>query len=185
MKKKDRIKISQHGVTRVAHALGLHGNDGLKTIARAVSKISGVAPPISQQDAKRIIKGHPDYYGLSDQHPLTKTTPAKPSIDPNSEDFLRSYEWRKVRMVVLKRDGARCRACGATPADGIRVNVDHIKPRRRFPGLALDETNLQVLCEDCNHGKGSWDMTDWREQASNDLDQQAIAHLRVVSSGGK
>ncbi len=65
-------------------------------------------------------------------------------------------------MVVLKKYGARCQCCGADASHGIRINVDHIKPRRDFPALALDESNLQVLCEDCNHGKGNWDRTDWR-----------------------
>lgn len=31
-----------------------------------------------------------------------------------------------------------------------------------FPDLALSMDNLQVLCGDCNHGKGNWDVTDWR-----------------------
>ena len=44
---------------------------------------------------------------------------------------------------------------------GVRVHVDHIKPRRLFPSLALVESNLQVLCEVCNHGKGNWDQTRW------------------------
>jgi 5-methylcytosine-specific restriction endonuclease McrA len=64
-------------------------------------------------------------------------------------------------MRVLLRRGALCECCGARPPD-VRINVDHIKPRRTHPELALDEANLQVLCEDCNHGKGSWDTTDWR-----------------------
>ena len=66
-------------------------------------------------------------------------------------------------MTVLKSRGARCECCGATPADGVRMHVDHIKPRRKYPELALTESNLQVLCEECNHGKGNWDETDWRE----------------------
>lgn len=78
--------------------------------------------------------------------------------------FLNSFEWRKVRMEVLKRDGAVCACCGATRADGVRLHVDHIKPRKLFPHLALTLENLQVLCEECNHGKGNWDMTDWREK---------------------
>lgn len=89
----------------------------------------------------------------------------------NSDTFLESYEWRRVRMVVLKRDGAKCACCGATPADGLRMHVDHIKPRKTHPALALDPKNLQVLCEVCNHGKGNWDTTDWREQQD---------HLRSV-----
>jgi hypothetical protein len=99
-----------------------------------------------------------------------------------SDAFLESYEWRRVRMVVLKRDGARCACCGATPADGVRMNVDHIKPRKKFPELALDPQNLQVLCEVCNHGKGNWDQTDWRagEPANDSQEQQ---HLRSIMEG--
>lgn len=79
-----------------------------------------------------------------------------------SDAFLESYEWRRVRMEALKKYGPRCQCCGATPADGLKMHVDHIKPRRLFPHLALDVTNLQILCAECNHGKGNWDMTDWR-----------------------
>lgn len=80
-----------------------------------------------------------------------------------SDDFLRTFEWRRVRMVALKKYGPVCQCCGDTPANGAVMNVDHIKPRRLFPHLALDVDNLQILCGPCNHGKGSWDMTDWRE----------------------
>jgi len=46
--------------------------------------------------------------------------------------------------------------------NGAVMNVDHIRPRKLFPELALDINNLQVLCHECNHGKGNWDQTDWR-----------------------
>ena len=85
-------------------------------------------------------------------------------IHTASDAFLMTYEWRKVRMEALKKYGAKCQCCGATPAQGAVMNVDHIKPRKLFPHLALDLNNLQVLCHDCNHGKGNWDMTDWRER---------------------
>lgn len=87
----------------------------------------------------------------------------KSSVDPNSDAFLVSYEWRRTRMEVLKRDGARCACCGGSPLEGRVMNVDHIKPRKTHPHLALDPSNLQVLCDVCNHGKGNWDKTDWRK----------------------
>lgn len=80
----------------------------------------------------------------------------------SSRYFLLSYEWRQLRMFVLKRDGAKCACCGRTPATGAVMNVDHIKPRKTHPELALDATNCQVLCHVCNHGKGNWDKTNWR-----------------------
>lgn len=79
-----------------------------------------------------------------------------------SDAFLNTYEWRRVRMVALKRYGRVCQCCGASPMTGAVINVDHIKPRKLFPHLALDVDNLQILCHECNHGKGNWDMTDWR-----------------------
>jgi hypothetical protein len=91
----------------------------------------------------------------------------KPAAPPASDAFLESYEWRRIRMHVLKLQGARCQCCGSTPADGVKMHVDHIKPRKLYPSLALDINNLQVLCEVCNHGKGNWDMTDWRGNAED------------------
>jgi 5-methylcytosine-specific restriction endonuclease McrA len=95
----------------------------------------------------------------------TSTRKVKVSISkarPASIDFLESYQWRKLRMEVLKKYGAICQCCGASRKTGAVINVDHIKPRKLFPHLALNINNLQVLCAACNHGKGNWDMTDWR-----------------------
>lgn len=80
----------------------------------------------------------------------------------NSSDFLKSSEWAKVRMKVLRKYGAACQCCGATAKDGAKICVDHIKPRQFFPQLALDENNLQVLCDLCNLGKGNVHIEDWR-----------------------
>lgn len=77
--------------------------------------------------------------------------------------FYSTKEWKQVRYLALKQCGARCQCCGASAADGARLNVDHIKPRGRYPELALHLSNLQVLCGACNAGKGGWDETDWRE----------------------
>ena len=92
-----------------------------------------------------------------------KRLASKPSV--MKDEFLDSYEWRKIRMVALKKYGRKCQCCGATPATGAIMNVDHIKPRRIYPELALDIDNLQILCHECNHGKGNWDMTDWRSDS--------------------
>lgn len=79
-----------------------------------------------------------------------------------SKEFLQSFEWRALRLEVLKRDKMKCQCCGASPKTGAVMNVDHIKPRKYFPELALDPGNLQTLCVECNHGKGNWDHTDFR-----------------------
>ena len=76
--------------------------------------------------------------------------------------FYKSKEWRKLRYQTLLLHGPVCCLCGATRKDGVVLHVDHIKPRYQYPELELDIDNLQVLCEDCNMGKGGSDDTDWR-----------------------
>jgi len=84
------------------------------------------------------------------------------TVDPKSNEFLNTFEWKAVRMMAIKKHGAVCQCCGASPKTGAVMHVDHIKPRKFFPELALDVENLQILCGDCNGGKGNWDQTDWR-----------------------
>lgn len=76
--------------------------------------------------------------------------------------FYSSDAWRVVRYDALRRSHGICECCGAPPARGRPLHVDHIKPRSRFPDLALELSNLQVLCSDCNLGKGNTDEIDWR-----------------------
>ncbi len=77
------------------------------------------------------------------------------------EGFYQSDSWRKLRYLALKNCKG-CECCGAKASDGVRIHVDHIKPRYKHPHLSLELSNLQCLCEDCNLGKGAWDDTDWR-----------------------
>jgi HNH endonuclease len=86
--------------------------------------------------------------------------------DPMSPDFLLSKAWKRARYKALRVHGGKCQACGASAATGARITVDHIRPRRLFPQLALEQGNLQVLCSDCNEGKGNHDMTDWRQESA-------------------
>ena len=95
--------------------------------------------------------------------PGSKWAPPVYKGDVCGNAFLVSYQWRRKRMEVLTKHGARCQCCGVTPEQGAVMHVDHIKPRSKFPALALDIDNLQVLCDACNHGKGNWDTTDWRK----------------------
>lgn len=76
-------------------------------------------------------------------------------------DFYQSKAWATVRYAALMKHGARCQCCGASAADGATMHVDHIKPRSKFPDLALELSNLQVLCELCNVAKSNIDQTDW------------------------
>lgn len=77
-------------------------------------------------------------------------------------DFYNSREWIRLRYQALEKYGNTCLACGRGPRAGVIIHVDHIKPRSRYPDLALDINNLQVLCEACNVGKSNVGERDWR-----------------------
>lgn len=70
--------------------------------------------------------------------------------------------WRTLRLDALAHADGRCCLCGRGPKDGVVLHVDHIKPISRFPALTWEPSNLQVLCADCNLGKGNRYSTDWR-----------------------
>lgn len=76
--------------------------------------------------------------------------------------FLFSPEWRTLRLRVIEEYGPRCMKCGTIPDKRININVDHIKPRKLFPHLSLEFSNLQILCSDCNKAKGNKHFTDYR-----------------------
>lgn len=81
-----------------------------------------------------------------------------------SKAFLRTWEWRSLAYDTIKTRGRRCEMCGRTPhKHGVAINVDHIKSRRDRPDLALSSCNLQILCDDHNHGKGNRHSDDWRD----------------------
>lgn len=136
----------------MGRALPTNTRDGYALLREFTNTPGGVAPKKS-----RVTPHEPHPHKKKKQKQLAAVA---------TDGFLSTYEWRRLRMEVIKERGSRCECCGATPADGQTViNVDHIKPRRKYPELALTKANLQVLCSPCNHGKGNWDETDWREQA--------------------
>jgi len=77
--------------------------------------------------------------------------------------FLQSKEWKDLRRLVVKTYGRMCMKCGTTPKNPKMTHVDHIKPRKTHPELALDFDNLQVLCCRCNKAKGNKHSTDYRK----------------------
>jgi hypothetical protein len=58
-----------------------------------------------------------------------------------------------LRFKILKRDESRCRACGRSPEDGIKLHIDHKKPFSLGGATVL--SNLQTLCNECNLGKSN------------------------------
>ncbi len=81
----------------------------------------------------------------------------------HAPDFYSTRDWLRVRYDALEKHylkhGHTCLCCKAR---WVPLHVDHIKPKSKHPDLALEPTNLQVLCAECNLGKSNRGETDFR-----------------------
>lgn len=111
-------------------------------------------------------------YRVLDKKPPISKPQIRPQQQPvhdihlrqSSDGFYRSKEWRTLRYQAIKKYGGACSACGRTAAKhGIVIHVDHIKPRSKYPHLALRLDNLQTMCDECNLAKSNTDEIRWRQ----------------------
>lgn len=72
-----------------------------------------------------------------------------------AEQFYASSEWDVKRASTVKRLGNICAKCKRKIKKESNLTVDHILPRSKYPHLALDDSNLQILCRSCNSAKGN------------------------------
>lgn len=165
------------------HLKRRHGIDQKIKRKAAVAFISGI-PDISHKNAPRWlawrmaqdvsfdITEELKYGAPKPEIDFTpKKTPPKPkkknlrtefkklTLRQTKSDFYVSEVWMAMRELVFQKYGKRCMRginCGGP------LQIDHIKPRSKFPELELDFNNLQVLCKSCNDWKSNVDYTDFR-----------------------
>lgn len=74
-----------------------------------------------------------------------------------THQFYSSPEWNLIRKQIIKESGRVCAECNKYIRSNEDVTVDHIRPRSKYPHLALEKQNLRVLCRSCNASKGDRD----------------------------
>lgn len=94
-----------------------------------------------------------------------KSNPKKKKKRVHREKRFSKNRWQEVRYEFLKTMKVRglkreCACCGNRHCE---MHVDHIKPKSKYPELMYDLNNLQLLCAECNLGKGNRDETDFRK----------------------
>ena len=75
------------------------------------------------------------------------------------EDFYKSKRWWWCKNIIKSSNEIKCLKCGSRN----NMHVDHVKPKSKFPELALDVYNLQLLCEVCNIEKSNINEIDYRD----------------------
>lgn len=110
----------------------------------------------------RQVLGNDEYFMLLGNY-IQDTTLADRLVIGNSKNFYSSPEWIRLRYQAFRIYKNYCQCCGAKRGDNVTLNADHIIPRSVRPDLALNLSNIQILCETCNIGKSNIDATDWRD----------------------
>lgn len=83
-------------------------------------------------------------------------------------------QWQDLRRQVFNAYGKRCMCCG----DAGELHVDHIKPKSKYPKLAYEFSNLQVLCKECNKRKSNVNCNDYRQKfEQEEYDMKILASL--------
>lgn len=65
----------------------------------------------------------------------------------NNNEFYWRKEWKEVRDKCYERDNYTCQICRRR---GLYFNAHHIMPRRDFPELELELSNLLTICISCH-----------------------------------
>ena len=57
----------------------------------------------------------------------------------------------KIRFMVLRRDGFKCKYCGRSVKQNVILNIDHVIPKSKGGDYSFE--NLITSCFECNQGK--------------------------------
>jgi 5-methylcytosine-specific restriction endonuclease McrA len=179
--------IIEHG-TPYNHSLNLERAPAQKLARKWARKLAKRAENAARKEANSVTAYQRKHLVLvtADGKKVFNNVREHASRDKR-EAFYQSWEWRTLRVKVLKKYGRRCQCCGATPANKdssgipVRIVVDHIKPLSKYWQLRLIPSNLQVLCDECNQGKGAWDETDHRFPVVEETDEDHLtAEYRAI-----
>lgn len=95
-----------------------------------------------------------------------------------SQSFLLRNAPLKLRFQVLSRDQFRCGYCGASAANGSRLEVDHKVPWSAGGATVLE--NLITACQNCNKGKSSM-LLDFEQALLSSVKGRADGHVEADS----
>jgi 5-methylcytosine-specific restriction protein A len=81
----------------------------------------------------------------------TPSRPPRPAeqTKEQSKAFFNSTAWKRLRQEALVRDLYACQDCGVIQGQGLQGH--HIQARDERPDLALELSNVIMLCHACHN----------------------------------
>ncbi|WP_334027753.1 HNH endonuclease [Alteromonas sp. P256] len=100
-------------------------------------------------------------------------------VTSKSVSFYNTKRWLTLRFKAFDKYGQHCMCCNRAADDGVRIEVDHVYPRSKFPALEYELANLQILCNLCNAGKSNILIKDFRSQDEKIALDRKLAELNL------
>jgi 5-methylcytosine-specific restriction endonuclease McrA len=122
---------------------------------RRLVPVSSMSVELARFDTQRM--GNPEISGVEYQ-----------------QGELAGYE---VREYLLEKWGRRCAYCGV---DNVRLEVEHIVPRRRGGGSRV--SNLAISCHDCNQKKGNRTASEFGHPEVQEQARQPLRDAAAVNA---
>ena len=149
----DRIfRIGQERPVFVYYPLAIHPDYKEQSFDIVLNRLLENKRHIREQT---LIPSEPNNYEKNELY--RNITGGEEPYSENKESFYGSPEWKTLRRKVFRIYPSICMRCGNKD----NLEVDHIKPRSKYPELELEFDNLQILCRDCNLLKGTKDFPEW------------------------
>ena len=128
-------------------------------------------------DTRSVINQAFKKFGLKFPRKSRKFYPTKNQKKKGIVPFsTKDKKWQALRAKVFNLYGRQCMECRSAES----LQIDHIKPKSRYPELAYNINNLQVLCKKCNMDKSNINCNDYREKYANE--ELDIAILMNINS---
>ena len=93
--------------------------------------------------------------------PTVQRLPRKDSSARSKGDnYYQSNRWKSLRTLFFSiPENVLCFYCNLSGIIRVATTGDHFRPRRLFPELQDDITNLRGACDHCDAKKRAWEKT--------------------------
>ena len=99
---------------------------------------------------------------------------------PNQEALITNYKHQDNKAVLILASHDKCMYCESKVSHTYYGDIEHIKPKSKFPNLEFDWNNLGYVCARCNGYKS--DKYDETNPILNPYDEDPETHLVVLGA---
>lgn len=99
---------------------------------------------------------------------------------PNPRALASNYRHPDNKVVLIRASFGKCMYCESKVTAVSSGDVEHIKPKSKYPELKFEWNNLGFVCSKCNRAK--WDKFDESSPYINPYEEEPRDHILTLGS---